>query len=827
LSDDFELYVRTTDKGLCTIHRVADNAEIARLPDLGERAEAGFGAGRLLAVRGSSGRFQLWDLSSAEPVHRLQEGGIYGWYFRSDGRLLALSHSDGSISVYDLAAGQRAYHLAPNGIVKNLDLALHPSEPFVACFSYLYHPVFIRDLRTGALAASANPPWRGGNGGCAWSPDGRTLTVLCGDSGAIQPYTFEPTAPALQSLRTMVPIGGRFFDTLAPPALRPLPPIQGPDNGGPWLFYNPAGDRFVSRGWDSVVHLFDAVSGQWLFSTHALPTRGILRFDRSGRRLAAARVGDRQERVGLWSVADAREYRALVHSGRAATWGNPAIHPGGRLAAIGLEDGVALFDLETGSELAHLPLSNRAVPHKSHGTAVNFDGTGSLLTNGLEGFFRWPIRPDPAKPGRLLVGLPKSSPFFPGDKHVACSRDGRVIAQCMWNGYDMQNYAGGWILHPNSPKPQRVRVGLSTSECSVTPDGRWVAFSFASIHVFEAATGKRVWQLPAREAGHCRFSPDGRWLATDADGGRLYAVGTWEPGPRLGPGIPWDISPDSTLVILGQTNGIYCLVELATSRELARLEDPEQNTRSAVFSPDGAKLVVAAKNGLRVWDLRRIRTELAKLELDWRVPPLPAASGGANASSPAPTPLTLHFEVGDVRHWAQATELDRQAHLYLRKKEHAKALAALRQAMKFAPSRAMAQNNLAWLLLTGPQELRDPAQALLAARKAVELDSNKSCCLNTLGVALYRTGQYADAIPVLERSLREQRGQADAFDLFFLAMCHHRLGDADKAKKCYGRACRWLQEHKSKLAPGWREELTAFQDEAETVLSQTPGNAKK
>src|SRR5262249_18857272 len=188
-------------------------------------------------------------------------------------------------------------------------------------------------------------------------------------------------------------------------------------------------------------------------------------------------------------------------------------------------------------------------------------------------------------------------------------------------------YAGGWILHPNSPTPRRVDAGESMNWTSVTPDGRWVAFGIhgGPIRVYDAATGERVWQSPTDGPDYCRFSPDGRWLLTGMDGGRSYAVDTWEPGPQLGPGTPWDAT--SELAVL-EHNGVYRLVELATGREVARLEDQEQNNGAAAFSPDGTRLVIGAKNGLRVWDLRLIRAGLAELRLDWDAPPYPQARAG-------------------------------------------------------------------------------------------------------------------------------------------------------------------------------------------------------
>jgi tetratricopeptide (TPR) repeat protein len=156
------------------------------------------------------------------------------------------------------------------------------------------------------------------------------------------------------------------------------------------------------------------------------------------------------------------------------------------------------------------------------------------------------------------------------------------------------------------------------------------------------------------------------------------------------------------------------------------------------------------------------------------------------------------------------------------------ALAEYREAIRFQPDNSLNYNDLAWLLATcADSRVRDPEQAVASAKRAVQLAPQVGTYSNTLGIALYRAGQFAEAIPALERSLRDAKGQTDAYDLFFLAMCHHRLGDPAKANECRERAAAWFQKHKGELTAVPTRELTDFQSECDSVLGQPPGQAKK
>ena len=89
-----------------------------------------------------------------------------------------------------------------------------------------------------------------------------------------------------------------------------------------------------------------------------------------------------------------------------------------------------------------------------------------------------------------------------------------------------------------------------------------------------------------------------------------------------------------------------------------------------------------------------------------------------------------------------------------------------------------AADRAVYACVTTPDALDDMTQLLPLAELAATLKGNA----RVLGAALYRAGKYEAAIGPLKQ------GQSRAWDHLFLAMAHHRLGHADKAREYLERA---------------------------------------
>ena len=138
-------------------------------------------------------------------------------------------------------------------------------------------------------------------------------------------------------------------------------------------------------------------------------------------------------------------------------------------------------------------------------------------------------------------------------------------------------------------------------------------------------------------------------------------------------------------------------------------------------------------------------------------------------------------------------------------------------------------NVIAWSCVLGPKALPDLTPCVGLARRAVDAEPGVSAFHNTLGAALYRNGDFANAVQHLKKSIELHENGGSAEDWLFLAMSHHRLKHADEARRWLEKATQWIGEHMrggnpkeaSHDEPPWgtRLGLTLLQKEAQRLLS--------
>jgi WD40 repeat protein/tRNA A-37 threonylcarbamoyl transferase component Bud32 len=641
--DDLTVYARTNNQGDCEVRRVVDDRLLYSVPcpPLGEAATVPdrrtvpylSADARFLAVRHVEGSTQLWRLKGEQPQSLLKDEPDIAWVdFHPRGRLVALLRHGGAISLYQLEPdddpGVRWLRdLKPGLSGRYLGLALHPSEPLAAVASVSDRVVQVRRL-DGEKAVQAVPmPTTGWS--IAWHPAGHILAVS--DCFGLDIHLFEGSTFKL--LRT----------------------LRGPGRGAA-LAFNRAGDRLVCYSFDGQLQMHEMPSGQLLFQTHTTAPMERMRFSRDDRRLACEAS---KGKLGIWEVGDGREYRILSQQAEKdrAVYVHPDVAPDNRLLAVQQSDGINFWDLETGRWLGRLPQLTAEFPHfVPPGPRAPPHTEAYLVTGGRPGLLRWPLtsRPEAVGKGqtegiRYQIGPPETL----ARHRVLCtghSRDGQVLVACASRVDYHRPFAGGWIFHLDRlDRPLCLDRGKNVTNIAVSPDGRVAVTTVrpaGPVKVWNARNGRPVRELTTWKGLFPRFSRDGRQLTVWADPGPggSYSTETWKPMIRFsGRGL---LSPDGRLLAADTGRGVIQLLDAATGREVARLEDPHQEAALYHhFTPDGTRLVTVSNGragGIHVWDLRAIRRQLKALDLDWKAPDYPPEP----ASPPKPLRLQIVSRLG-------------------------------------------------------------------------------------------------------------------------------------------------------------------------------------
>jgi tetratricopeptide (TPR) repeat protein len=135
-------------------------------------------------------------------------------------------------------------------------------------------------------------------------------------------------------------------------------------------------------------------------------------------------------------------------------------------------------------------------------------------------------------------------------------------------------------------------------------------------------------------------------------------------------------------------------------------------------------------------------------------------------------------------------------------------------------------NNAAWRVVRERRENPEAyTRAFQQAEAAVQAAPENGYYLNTLGVAQYRMGLYADALATLTKSekLNATQDGSHPADLAFLAMAQHQLGQNDEAQATLVR----LREVMKNLRWFRDPEARRFLGETEDTLKEKPASEKK
>jgi serine/threonine protein kinase/WD40 repeat protein len=605
LGPDHRLYARADRIGAVTVRRVADDQEVLLLPGPERPVDwLGFSPdGRLLAVawKGSAG---VWDLETRRPLWQ-DKVSLHALAFSPDGGRLALGEAAGTVRLIELPA--------------------------------------VRPL--GRWPAAVMP------GHLAWRPDGRQLAVCASGTpfvavhdaaggalvtrlalGDVRPSTAAVWHPHGDRLAVGSDIGRAYV--IHVPTGRTLAVMEGHAQYLDDVAFLAGGDLLWTSSWDGSTRLWDTATGRAVLVRvgviHHAPRRdgGALGYTVNGSRLQVV------------EVATAPEYRTFVSTlgaGR-GEYRHAAVSPDGRLLAVGMDDGLRLWDLVVGRELAFVP--SGAV------SDVFFrpDGRELLACAGHQ-VFRWPLR---AAPGEVTLGPPRQVPVPFAPHRVAQSPDGRRLAGV---GRTEPRQVFLWGLEEDKLLRVAAEPHRGGSEVAVSPDGRWLAaagWHSPAVSLYEAGTGRLRQRINVGGSARVFFTPDSQTLIACHGGGyRFWQLGPWEelpplPGNVAYPG-PVAFSPDGKVMALETAPGVIALRDLASGRTLARLEDPyHDRATEIVFSPDGTHLVNLAHyaRAVHVWDLGLIRRRLDAMALDWGPSPPP----------PAPKPpegdLIVRAEVG-------------------------------------------------------------------------------------------------------------------------------------------------------------------------------------